>query len=154
MTLGRDFGSTVEVLRGLTGDESVVVNPPDSLTAGQAVRVASAADRGREAVKRVALALGLAGLTAACVQRPPYVAPAPVSPPPAAYKENADWKTAQPADVQIRGNWWDVYGDPQLSALEQQVDVSSQTLKQAQAQFLAARAAIGSAGRTSSRRSA
>jgi multidrug efflux pump subunit AcrA (membrane-fusion protein) len=38
--LGRDFGSTVEVLTGLTGAESVVVNPPDSLAEGQSVNVA------------------------------------------------------------------------------------------------------------------
>ena len=40
ITLGRDFGSTVEVVTGLTGTESVVVNPPDSLAEGQSVNVA------------------------------------------------------------------------------------------------------------------
>jgi RND family efflux transporter MFP subunit len=40
VTLGRDFGSTVEIVLGLTGGETVVVNPPDSLTSGQVVRVA------------------------------------------------------------------------------------------------------------------
>jgi RND family efflux transporter MFP subunit len=39
ITLGRDFGTTVEVVSGLTGAERVVVNPPDSLTDGQAVTV-------------------------------------------------------------------------------------------------------------------
>jgi RND family efflux transporter MFP subunit len=39
ITLGRDFGSTVEVVSGLTGAELVVVNPPDSLTDGQLVTV-------------------------------------------------------------------------------------------------------------------
>jgi RND family efflux transporter MFP subunit len=39
ITLGRDFGNTVEVVSGLTGAELVVVNPPDSLTDGQAVVV-------------------------------------------------------------------------------------------------------------------
>ena len=39
ITLGRDFGNTVEVVSGLTGAELVVVNPPDSLTNGQAVIV-------------------------------------------------------------------------------------------------------------------
>ena len=46
ITLGRDFGTTVEVLSGLNGDEQVVLNPPDALTAGQTVRVASASDAG------------------------------------------------------------------------------------------------------------
>lgn len=40
ITLGRDFGSTVEVVSGLTGAESIVVNPPDSLAEGQRVNVA------------------------------------------------------------------------------------------------------------------
>ena len=42
---GRDFGETVEIVSGLTGDERVVVNPPDSLTAGQIVRVVAPASR-------------------------------------------------------------------------------------------------------------
>jgi RND family efflux transporter MFP subunit len=45
VTLGRDFGSTVEVVSGLTGSESIVVNPSDSLTNGQAVTVAPAETR-------------------------------------------------------------------------------------------------------------
>jgi NodT family efflux transporter outer membrane factor (OMF) lipoprotein len=94
-------------------------------------------------VTRVVLAVGFVGLASACAHRPPYVPPTPAQAPPAAYKENAEWKTAQPSEVQVRGNWWEVYGDPQLNALEQQVDVSNETLKQAQAQFLVARAAIG-----------
>jgi RND family efflux transporter MFP subunit len=40
VSLGRDFGSTVEVVSGLAGNEAIVINPPDSLTPGQAVRVA------------------------------------------------------------------------------------------------------------------
>jgi RND family efflux transporter MFP subunit len=39
VTLGRDYGNTVEVLSGLKGDEQVIVNAPDSLTSGQVVRV-------------------------------------------------------------------------------------------------------------------
>jgi hypothetical protein len=39
VTLGRDFGSDVEVLVGLNGDENLVVNPPDSLVSGQQLRL-------------------------------------------------------------------------------------------------------------------
>ena len=47
VTLGRDFGSDVEVLVGLNGDENLVVNPPDSLVSGQPVRLAqNAAPKG------------------------------------------------------------------------------------------------------------
>ena len=47
VTLGRDFGSTVEVVTGLTGTESVVVNPPDSLAEGQRVNAAPEAQQKR-----------------------------------------------------------------------------------------------------------
>lgn len=40
VALGRDFGSEVEVLTGLNGDENLIVNPPDSIVSGQAVRLA------------------------------------------------------------------------------------------------------------------
>jgi len=42
ITPGRDFGTEMEILAGLKGDESVVINPPDSLTNGEPVRVAQA----------------------------------------------------------------------------------------------------------------
>jgi RND family efflux transporter MFP subunit len=40
ITIGHDFGSEVEVIAGLTGDESIIVNPPDSIISGQEVRIA------------------------------------------------------------------------------------------------------------------
>jgi RND family efflux transporter MFP subunit len=43
VTLGHDFGSEVEVVAGLSGDESIVVNPPDSIVAGEEVRIAQPA---------------------------------------------------------------------------------------------------------------
>jgi RND family efflux transporter MFP subunit len=39
ITLGHDFGSEVEVVAGLNGSESIIVNPPDSLISGQQVRI-------------------------------------------------------------------------------------------------------------------
>jgi RND family efflux transporter MFP subunit len=39
ITIGRDYGSTVEVLNGLTPTDQVIVNPSDSLTTGTAVRI-------------------------------------------------------------------------------------------------------------------
>jgi RND family efflux transporter MFP subunit len=42
VTLGRDYGNSVEVMSGLTGDEHIVVNAPDSIETGQTVRVAEA----------------------------------------------------------------------------------------------------------------
>jgi membrane fusion protein (multidrug efflux system) len=43
LTLGRDFGPTVEVLAGAGPNDRVIVNPPDSLVDGTLVRVAVAA---------------------------------------------------------------------------------------------------------------
>src|ERR1700691_509582 len=41
IVLGRDFGSEVEVVSGLTGQENVMVNPPDSLVEGEQVHMAA-----------------------------------------------------------------------------------------------------------------
>jgi NodT family efflux transporter outer membrane factor (OMF) lipoprotein len=78
---------------------------------------------------------------AACAVGPKYKAPAVPAPP--AYKEVGEWKTAQPSDQNLGGNWWEIFKDPQLNALEQQIDVSNQNLKTAVAQYQEARAALG-----------
>jgi NodT family efflux transporter outer membrane factor (OMF) lipoprotein len=79
-------------------------------------------------------------LLTACTVGPDYVRPtALVS---AAYKEMQGWKVAQPRDNIIRGAWWEVFADPQLNALEAQVDVSNQNIAVAEAQFQQARALV------------
>jgi RND family efflux transporter MFP subunit len=45
ITAGRDFGSDVEIVNGLTGSERIIANPPDSLTDGTVVRVAAPAEK-------------------------------------------------------------------------------------------------------------
>jgi len=42
VTLGRDMGNEVEVVSGLTADDWVIVNPPDSIVSGEAVRTSAA----------------------------------------------------------------------------------------------------------------
>ncbi len=77
---------------------------------------------------------------AACTVGPNYVRPkAPV---PASYKEMKGWKKAQPLDGISRGAWWEIFGDPQLNALEAQVNISNQNLAQAEAQFRQALASV------------
>ena len=49
---------------------------------------------------------------------------------------------AQPSDATLRGKWWEIFGDPQLNALEEQVNVSNQNVAAAAASFLAARALV------------
>ena len=77
-------------------------------------------------------------------QRPAVPVPAAYKePPPASVREASAWKVAQPHDGAPRGKWWEVFGDPQLNALEEQVDVSKQLLAVAAAQLRGARAAVG-----------
>jgi NodT family efflux transporter outer membrane factor (OMF) lipoprotein len=85
----------------------------------------------------VAVALG------ACAVGPNYVRP--TVPTPAEFKESKDWKSAEPKDQLPRGRWWEVYGDKDLDALMEQVNVSNQNIKQAEAQYRAARALVQAA---------
>jgi len=85
--------------------------------------------------------LGIAVLQlSGCAVGPKYHAPVVQAPP--AYKEVGDWKPAQPNDQNLGGEWWKIFQDPQLDALEAQVNVSNQNLKAAEAQFRQARAAL------------
>ena len=58
----------------------------------------------------------------------------------AAFKENSDWQAAQPQDTIPRGDWWTIFHDDGLNALEPQVADANQTLKVAAANLSAARA--------------
>jgi NodT family efflux transporter outer membrane factor (OMF) lipoprotein len=75
-----------------------------------------------------------------CAVGPNYRTPVTVVPP--AYKEAGNWKPAQPNDQNLGGNWWTIFQDPQLDALELQVNVSNQNLKAAEAQYQQARATL------------
>jgi NodT family efflux transporter outer membrane factor (OMF) lipoprotein len=79
-------------------------------------------------------------LLSGCAVGPKYHPPV-VQPPPA-YKELGDWKPAQPNDQNLGGTWWTIFQDPQLDALELQVNASNQNLKAAEAQFREARAVL------------
>ena len=79
-------------------------------------------------------------LLAGCSVGPDYVRPPTAAP--EAYKENAGWKVAQPRDELPRGAWWEIYNDPQLNALEAQVDITNQNIAAAEANFRQALALI------------
>jgi NodT family efflux transporter outer membrane factor (OMF) lipoprotein len=97
---------------------------------------------------RLVLLLASAFLITSCSVGPKYHAPAVPAPPaykeanPDTYKETGNWKPAQPSDAKLRGDWWTLFNDPELNTLEQQIDVSNQNLKAAQARFQQARALI------------
>jgi NodT family efflux transporter outer membrane factor (OMF) lipoprotein len=90
------------------------------------------------------LALFLSG----CMVGPKYAKPSvPLAPafkeqPPESFQETDGWRQAQPGDQTSRGNWWQIFGDPQLNALEEELTVSNQDLKVAEARLREARATI------------
>ena len=90
--------------------------------------------------------LKIAGMTvalvllAACTVGPNYLRPKAEIP--AGYKEIDGWKVAQPKDNVLRGTWWEIFNDPELNALERQVDVSNQNIAAAEAAFRQARALV------------
>jgi NodT family efflux transporter outer membrane factor (OMF) lipoprotein len=100
--------------------------------------------------RRVAFAalamLGLGG----CTVGPKYKQPAKVAPP--AYKESAPgayssalpgtWKPANPQDATIKGKWWEAFHEPELNALEEQLDINNQNIAQYFQNFMAARAQV------------
>jgi NodT family efflux transporter outer membrane factor (OMF) lipoprotein len=89
-------------------------------------------------------------LLTGCMVGPKYVKPSvPLAPeykeagPNAdAYKESSDWRAAQPADTAQRGQWWTIFGDPELNVLEPRIAAENQDLKVAEARFREARALI------------
>ena len=87
-------------------------------------------------------------LMSGCMVGPKYVKPSvPLAPTykevnPDVAKENSNWQVAQPSDAAQRGEWWKIFGDAQLNALEPQVAANNQDLKAADARFREARALI------------
>jgi NodT family efflux transporter outer membrane factor (OMF) lipoprotein len=83
-----------------------------------------------------------------CTVGPKYVKPSvPTTPTykedtPASFKESEQWQRAHPGDQASRGNWWEIFSDPELNKLEEQIADSNQDLKVAEARFREARAAI------------
>jgi NodT family efflux transporter outer membrane factor (OMF) lipoprotein len=105
----------------------------------------------------------LCALLAGCTVGPKYHPPDAAKNAPPAYKEVnpppkpaeppaetsdptlgglGDWKVAQPGDTLPRGKWWEIYKDPELNALEEQLNIDNQNIKQYFENFMAARALI------------
>lgn len=88
-------------------------------------------------------AIGAAVLMAlsACSTVPPYRTP--TAPVPEAFKEaSANWAPATPADGFDRGPWWEVFGDPVLNRLAEQVQLSNQNIAESVAAYQQAQAAL------------
>jgi NodT family efflux transporter outer membrane factor (OMF) lipoprotein len=95
------------------------------------------------AVFAAALCMMLAG----CNVGPKYVPPAKTAPPaykesPEQFKENGAWTVAQPQDAVLRGKWWEIYNEPDLNALEDQLNIDNQNIREAFENFMEARAVV------------
>lgn len=97
---------------------------------------------------RIVLYVTATSLVAGCLVGPEYHTPPAAVPQaykeltPANFKNTQGWSVSHPRDDALRGNWWEIFNNPQLNTLEQQVNVSNQNLAAAAANFFAARALV------------
>ncbi|MFY9643753.1 MAG: efflux transporter outer membrane subunit [Terriglobales bacterium] len=91
----------------------------------------------------------LSGCVVGPKYHPPSAQSAPGQAPASVYKEspapssdNTGWTVAQPADAKLRGKWWEIFNDPELNALEDQLDINNQNIKQYFENFMEARAIV------------
>ena len=112
---------------------------------------ASATTRTKVLAACAAAGISLAGMfLGGCRVGPKYVAPMAMAPPaykessPAAYSNAAagTWQPAQPQDAMIKGKWWEVFNEPELNALEDQLDINNQNIAVYFQNFMAARAIV------------
>lgn len=96
----------------------------------------------------LALPLVLLVLMCGCTVGPKYHVPPTPAPPaykeltPQDFKQTEGWKEAQPQDSALHGKWWEIFDDPELNALEEQVNISNQNIAASFASFLQARALV------------
>jgi NodT family efflux transporter outer membrane factor (OMF) lipoprotein len=91
--------------------------------------------------------LAISALLAGCNVGPKYVPPSMTAPPafkesPEQFKEADGWKVAQPQDSALRGKWWEIYNEPELNALEEQLNIDNQNIRVSFENFMAARALV------------
>jgi len=102
----------------------------------------------RKPVNSRLFAAALLLMLSGCVVGPKYHPPSPPAPPavykesPARFKETEGWTVAQPADAKLRGKWWEIFNDPELNALEDQLNIDNQNIKQYFENFMEARAVV------------
>jgi len=100
----------------------------------------------------VSAAALLSLLCPGCLVGPKYHPPSPPSTTAASYKEspinfqNAQgWKVASPQEGMLRGKWWEIFKDPDLNALEEQLEINNQNIKISFQNFMEARALVAEA---------
>ncbi len=103
------------------------------------------------AILPVTTALGLLMLSG-CVVGPKYHAPTPPAATAPNYQESSvdfqaaeGWKVASPQEGMLRGKWWEVFKDPDLNALEDQLEINNQNIKEYFQNFMESRALVAEA---------
>ena len=81
-------------------------------------------------------------MLSACTLSPDYQRPDMATP--AQFKQAEGWTQANPSDAMARGAWWELYGDPGLNALVEELNRSNQTIAQYEAQYRQAQALVRS----------
>jgi outer membrane protein, multidrug efflux system len=80
-----------------------------------------------------ARAIGVTALLGGCAVGPDYHRPAAEVPP--AWQPASPWHEAMPSDTALKGNWWELFQDPDLNPLVQQALTSNQNLRVAAARL-------------------
>jgi NodT family efflux transporter outer membrane factor (OMF) lipoprotein len=104
------------------------------------------------AAARTMFAAALIAL-AACNVGPKYTKPNVPAPP--AFKESAPeayssappgaWQAARPQDAVLKGKWWEMFNEPELNSLEEQLNINNQNIAQYFQNFMAARSQVAEA---------
>ena len=136
------------LFRNSTANEVSVVNELSLLPArgaGMAAVFAKAAVTITALAATAAFILGLSG----CTPGPAYHRPSATVPAAPSYKESPvnfpddqGWKVASPQDSMLRGNWWEVFQQPELNDLEKQLNINNENIKVYFENYLVARAQL------------
>jgi NodT family efflux transporter outer membrane factor (OMF) lipoprotein len=95
------------------------------------------------ALYAAAICLVLSGCNVGPKYLPPTMtAPSAYKESPAQFKETDGWAVAQPQDATLRGKWWEIYNEPELNALEEQLNIDNQNIRQAFENFMEARTLV------------
>jgi multidrug efflux system outer membrane protein len=93
---------------------------------------------------KLSLGLPLAAVTllTGCLAGPDYKRPVATSIPDAFAGATNGWKIAEPQAQLSKGNWWEIFGEPELNELEVQSSAANQQFKAAVERFAEARATM------------
>jgi NodT family efflux transporter outer membrane factor (OMF) lipoprotein len=97
----------------------------------------------RCAVHAALFSVLLAGCNVGPKYHPPTMtAPSAFKESPTQFKEGDGWTVAQPQDATLHGKWWEIYNEPELNALEEELNIDNQNIRQYFENFMEARALV------------